>query len=188
MKSNEYNVKGIKITIMEKPEFEAVGFTRPVNLDGGMIYSFINELSESGQINKLVETLNEPQQIWVCLSDVGCSPNNTYCKVCDLSCSGFQTRCTVCVKKTEKHDFSKFAEAELFTLCVPASEWALYEMNDKQSAENLHVYEMVKEIGYEWNTDVRLHLDNEHECYHDGDWNFDEKSYYFLLPVIKNTI
>ena len=33
MVANEFNIKGIKITISEKPKFDVVGFTRPVNLD-----------------------------------------------------------------------------------------------------------------------------------------------------------
>ena len=111
------------------------------------------------KIQKLAETSATPQQIWVCLSD---------CQSCGLGCSGFQICCRVCVEKTENHDFSKLADDEISAFLLPASEWVLYETNDKQSTEYLHkigVYELVKKIGYKWNESVRLHFDNEHECY-----------------------
>jgi hypothetical protein len=188
MNTNEFNAKGIKITIIKKSEFEMVGYTKPANLGDGSISLFVKDLVENGQMDKLSTTLKSQQQIWVCLSDVSCSKNNTICPICDMSCSGFQVRCIVCVEKTENHDFSEFKDNELFTLHLPASEWALFELNDSQSAENLHkfgVYELVKETGYKWNESIRLHFDNEHECYNNGEWNPD-KNYYFLLLVISN--
>lgn len=182
MKANEFYVKGFKINIIKKPNFETIGYTRPVNLDGGSIGMFIKELTESGQIDKLAATLQSSQQIWVCLSDVGCSDNNTICKVCDLSCSGFHVRCTVCVEKTEKHDLSHFKDGELFEFSVPASDWAVFEVNEEQDPTDLHtfgVYNMIGEIGYKYNDKIRLHFDNEHE------WEASKKMH-FLLPVIRN--
>ena len=181
MENDEFIVKGFKITIIEKPQFGIVGFTRPVNLDGGMISSFIRELTENGQMKKLTETLQTNQQIWVCLSDIKCSEEKKYCKPCDLNCSGFQTRCTVCVEKTEKHNFSKFIDGELFTFDVPISKWADFEVNENQSPTELHqhdVYEIINETGYKWNSKIGLHFDNEHE------WQ-PGKIMHFLLPVIK---
>lgn len=177
MGTNEFNVKGIKLTIIKKPEFEMVGFKRPVNLGDGSIGLFIRHLVEDGKVQKLTETLATPQQIWVCLSD---------CQSCGLSCSGFQVCCRVCVEKTVNHDFSKLADAEISVLHLPMSEWVLYETNDQQSTEYLHkvgVYELVKEIGYQWNESIRLHFDNEHECYNNGEWLLG-KTYHLLLPVV----
>jgi len=180
MEANQFNVDGIKITIIEKPEFDAVGFTRPVNFDDGSIGLFLNELSESGKIKKLAETLQTPQQIWVCLSGADCGEDGKCCLICDSSCTGFHTRCTVCVEKTESHDFSRFDERDLFTLRIPATEWADFEIGNGQSFTEFHKYspyERVREIGYEWNNKVGLHFDNEHEE------SIPNKGLHFLLPV-----
>ncbi len=177
MQTNEFIIKGVKLTIIKKPEFEMIGYKKPVNLGDGSIGSFISRLVENGKIKKLAETLATPQQMWVCLSD---------CQSCGLGCSGFQVCCRVCVEKTENHDFSKFADDEISAFRIAASEWVLYETNDKQSTENLHkigVYELVKETGYKWNESIRLHFDNEHECYNNNEW-ISGKTYYFLLPVV----
>lgn len=177
MQTNEVMIKGVKLTIIKKPEFEMVGYKKPVNLGDGSIGAFIRRLDEYGKIKKLEETLAAPQQIWVCLSD---------CQSCGLGCSGFQVCCRVCVEKTENHDFSEFSDNEISSFRLAASEWVLYETKDKQSTENLHktgVYELVKEIGYKWNENIRLHFDNEHECYDNDGW-ISGKTYYFLLPVV----
>lgn len=174
---NEYNVKGVKLTIIQKPAFEMVGYKRPANLGDGSIGAFIQQLNKDGNISKLERTLASPQQIWVCLSD---------CQSCGLNCSGFQVCTRVCVEKTENHNFSEFADDELSSLHLAASEWVLYETNDKQATDDLHevgVYEFVKQIGYKWNESIRLHFDNGHEIDHDGEWIFD-KPYHFLLPVV----
>ena len=177
---SEFDVKGFKTTIVHKPDFCVVGYTRPVNLDGSSIGQFIKELTEKGQISKLLESSQEPQQVWVCLSDVNCADSSTICEVCDLSCTGFDTRCTVCVEKTVNHDLSEFNEGELFMLSIPASRWAVFEVNEEQNSADLHrfdVYMMVGEIGYKFNEKIRLHFDNEHE------WE-PGKRMHFLLPVI----
>ena len=153
MKNLEFTVNGFKITILEKMAFKAIGLTKFVRLDGNSIGLFINEITLNGELNKLKKTLGDPQQIWVCLS--GNEGNaNTDC------------RCTVCIIKTEKHNFSEFQEDELYTLDVPMSEWAEFEVNEKQSPTELHqndVYKIIKETGYKWNSKIGLHFDNEHE-------------------------
>jgi len=179
MSVNVFNVKGFKITIIEKTGFDAVGFTRPVNFSDGSIGLFLYELSENGQMKNLLETLQTPQQIWVCLSGANCGDSGN-CLICDSSCAGFDARCTVCVEKTENHDFSLLNKNELFTLRMPASEWTDYELVEGQSFTDLHkngVYEMVNEIGYEWNNKIGLHFDNEHEE------SLPKKGLHFLLPV-----
>jgi hypothetical protein len=166
MKPNEFSVNGFKITIVQKPNFKAIGYTRPVNLDGRSIGVFLKELNENGQMDKLTATLQTPQQVWVCLSDEGYL--------------GSDCRCTVCVEKTEKHDFSQLTEEGLHTLYVSASEWADFEVGEDQSPAELHsfdVYKMVEEIGYTFNWNVGFHFDNEHE------WGSGKKMH-FLLPVI----
>jgi hypothetical protein len=163
----EFCVNGFKITILEKPAFKAIGMTKFVRLDGNSIGLFLNEITENGKLGKLGKTLDDPQQIWVCLS--GNEGNS------DADC-----RCTVCVIKTEKHNFSDFENNDLFTLDVPMSEWADFEVNEKQSPTELHqgdVYKMICETGYSWNSKVGLHFDNEHE------WELGKKMH-FLLPVI----
>lgn len=117
MSTKEFSIKGIKLTILKKPEFEMVGFKRPVNFGDGSIGRFIRELNETGKMQKLAETLAAPQQIWVCLSD---------CQSCGLGCSGFQACCRICVEKTEHHDFSKIRENEISEIRLPTSEWVLY--------------------------------------------------------------
>ena len=177
MNTDNVSVKGVKLTIIKKSEFEMVGYKKPVNLGDGSIGMFISQLVESGKMKKLSETLSSPQQIWVCLSD---------CQSCGSGCSGFLICCRVCVEKTERHNFSKFTDDELFAFPLPASEWVLYETNSQSATENLHkigVYELVKEIGYKWNESIRLHFDNEHECYENNEW-IPGKTYYFLLPVV----
>jgi|GEM_PF-941030 hypothetical protein len=185
MRTSVFDVQGAKITIIEKPKFDVVGFTRPVNLDGGMISSFINELSANGQLNKLAETLQTPQQIWACLSDVRCAENRKYCTPCDLNCANFHTRCTVCVEKTDKHDFSSFENGELFMFSVSASKWALCEASDKDSAVNfiMNYSGVIKETGFCFDNNIGLHFDNQHECFVDSTWDFSTKKYYFLMPV-----
>jgi len=180
MGAKEFHRKGFKITVIEKPAFEAVGFTRPVNLNGGSIAQFIKELTENGQMNRLAATVQAPQQIWVCLSDGSRSCSQSFCPICDLSCAGFDVRCTVCVEKSEEHDFSQLEEGGLFRFRVPASQWADFEVNENQSPTQLHqldVYQLIGEIGYQWNDKLRLHFDNEHE------WA-PGKTMHFLLPVI----
>lgn len=171
------SVKGVKRTIVKKPEFEMIGYKKPINFGDGSIALFLSQLEESGKMKKLSETLSTPQQIWVCLSD---------CQSCGLGCSGYHACCRVCVEKTKNHDFSKFADKELFSFSVPASEWVIYETNTKTATEDLHkvgVYELVKEIGYKWNESIRLHFDNEHECRIGDKW-VPGKVYRFLLPVM----
>ncbi|MCL1951559.1 MAG: hypothetical protein FWF60_01900 [Oscillospiraceae bacterium] len=174
MGAKEFHRKGFKITVAEKPAFEAVGFTRPANLDGGSIARFIKELKEDGRYAKLAATLPSPQQIWVCLSDGSHACGKRFCPACDMSCAGFDVRCTVCVEKTAEHDFSRFGEGELFTFSVPASQWADFEADENQSFDP---YQLAGEIGYQWNDRIRLHFDNEHE------WE-PGKTVHFLLPVI----
>ena len=145
MNTDKFVIKGVKLTIINKSEFEMAGFKKALNLGDGSIALFISQLAESGKIKKLSETISTPQQIWVCLSD---------CQSCGRGCSEFHVCCRVCVEKTENHDFSKFADNEIATFTVPASEWVLYETNNKIDTETLHkfgVYELVKEIGYRWN-------------------------------------
>ena len=177
MSTGKFSIRGVKLTIIKKPEFEMVGFKRPVNLGDGSIGFFVRQLLENGKMKKLAETLATPQQIWVCLSD---------CQSCGFGCSGSQVCCRVCVEKTENHDFSKLADDGIFAFRLPPSEWVLYETNDRQATDYLHevgVYELVKEIGYQWNESIRLHFDNEHECYNNNEW-IPGKTYYFLLPVV----
>ena len=162
----DFNINGFKVTTICKSNFDIVGYTRLVNLDGNSIAKFIKELNENGQVKKLCSTLQTPQQIWVCLSGA--------------ENSGFDCRCTVCVEKTETHDFSQFEENELFKLSSPSSEWADFEVGESQSPTELHsfdVYKMVEEIGYKFNEKVGFHLDNEHE------WSPGKKMH-FLLPVV----
>ena len=169
MSAKKFCVNGFKITIFKKPSFEAVGFSRFVRFGEGpdSIGVFLGELSKNGNMKKLADTLDAPQQIWVCLSG---SEN-----------SGADCRCTVCVEKTDKHDFSKFEDEELFTLNIPESEWADYEVGNGQSFTDLHkndVYKMICEIGYDFNGKVELHFDNEHEE------SLPNKELHFILPVI----
>jgi len=179
MKKKEFRLHGFKISIIQRPAFKVAGYTRPVNLDGNSIALFIKELAESRQMSKLAATLQSPQQIWVCLSDVNCSGSKRFCAVCDQSCSGFHTRCTVCVEKTEQHDFSQFNDNELFSFSVPASEWAEFEVGEDHATGELYrfdAYKVVGEIGYQWDDKIRLHFDNEHE------WE-PGKAMTLLLPV-----
>ncbi len=177
MNTNKISVDGINLTIIKKPAFEMIGYKEPANLGDGSIGLFIRQLTESGKMKKLSETLSKPQQIWVCLAD---------CQSCGRGCSGFHVCCRVCVEKTDGHDFSKFSDQEVSAFSLPASEWVLYEADSQAAVGNLHrtgVYELVKEIGYKWNDSIRLHFDNEHECYSEGIW-ISGKTYYFLLPVV----
>jgi hypothetical protein len=164
---NEFCIHDLKITISKKNAFEAIGFSKFVRLDGVSIGAFIKEITENGLLNKLKETLIDPQQIWVCLSgNEGQS---------DADC-----RCTVCIIKTDKHDFSQFKKNDLFTLYVPESEWANFQPIKGKSSTYLHkkgVYNITGEIGYKFNNKVGLHFDNEHE-------EDSGKEYHFLLPVI----
>lgn len=153
------------------------GFKKSTHLGDGSIARFLQELTENGKIRKLTETLNGTQQIWVCLSD---------CQSCGMECSDFHVCCRVCVEKTEHHDLSGFEKEELYCFSVPESEWVLYETKDKEAMEYLHktgVYEFVRQIGYKWNEKIRLHFDNEHECYENGEW-VKGKTYQLLLPVV----
>lgn len=155
-----------------------IGYKKPANFGDGSIEQFIRRLVESGKIKKLFETLSVPQQILVCISD---------CQSCGWGYAGFHVCCRVCVEKTQRHDFSKFAEDEISSFLLPASEWVFYEANSRSAAENLHkigVYEFVKEIGYKWNESIRLHFDNEYECYSNDEW-IPGKPYRFLLPVVQ---
>lgn len=177
MKIKEFHIDGVKLTIIKKPAFEMVGFKKPVHLGDGSISLFIHQLTESGEIKKLLDTLPSPQQIWVCLSD---------CQSCDRGCLNSDICCRVCIEKTENHDFSIFKNGSISAFSIPASEWVIYETKDSQSTEMLHnigVYEFVKQIGYKWNENIRLHFDNEHECYSHNKW-IDGKTYQFLLPVV----
>lgn len=177
MNTNEFHINGVKLTIIDKPAFEMVGYKRAVNFGDGSISSFISQLADSGKLRKLTETLQSQQQIWVCLSD---------CQSCGMGCSGFQVCCRVCIEKTEKHDFSVFENNKISAFSLATSKWVLYETNDKQSTQNLHsvgVYEFVKKIGYKWNESIKLHFDNEHECYNDDEWIIG-KTYRFLLPIV----
>ena len=179
MSAKEFNVQGIKLTIIAKPAFEMIGYKTPANLGDGSIARLIAQLSESGKMAKLAGTLHSPQQVWVCLSD---------CLSCGVNCSGFHVCCRVCVEKTENHDFSKFADDELSVLRLPASEWVLYESDIERASEILHkndggVYDL-KNFGYKRNDNISLHFDNEHECYNNGEW-ISGKTFYFLLPVVQ---
>lgn len=162
-----YYVNGFKINIVKKPAFTAIGFTRLVKLGDGSIGVFLKELETTGRMKQLLKTINSPQQIWLCLSDNEKLPAE-------------HTRCTVCVFQTEKHDLSTIPENELFSLHVPETDWADFEVVSDQSPTEMHshdVYKMVGKIGYQWNRKVRLHFDNEHE------WET-KKSMHFLLPVV----
>jgi predicted transcriptional regulator YdeE len=169
MEKNEFWVNGFKITILNKPAFKAIGLSKFMYCsDGHSIGDFLNEIKNNGQLNKLEKTINYPQQVWVSLSDNEGTPNS-------------DCRCTVCIFETEKHDFSQFEKNELFSFDIPASEWADYEVNEKQSPTELHqgdVYKMIGETGYKFNQKVGLHFDNEHE------WEPGKKMH-FLLPVTK---
>jgi hypothetical protein len=177
MSANEFYVNGVKLTIIKKSAFEMVGYKRSVNFGDGSISSFIDQLAEDGKLIKLTETLQSQQQVWVCLAD---------CQSCGIGCTDFQVCCRICIEKTKNHDFFNFENDEISVFPLPASEWVLYETNDKQSTENLHnisIYEFVKKIGYIWNENIRLHFDNEHECYNGDRWIIG-KTYRFLLPVV----
>ena len=177
MNTNVFNVKGIKITIIEKPEHEMIGYKKSMNEGDGSLDLFVRELAENGKIDKLTGTSQNLQQIWLCLSD---------CLSCGLGCSGVDFCSIVCIEKTKNHDYSAFKDDELFTFCLPASKWARYEIYDIQSWDNLFefgIYELVQEIGYKWNNAIRLHFDNQFECHSNGQWN-DGKVGYFLLPVV----
>ena len=126
----EFNINGVKTIIINKPDFDIIGYTRLVNLNGSSIAKFIEELNETGQMKNLSKTLQTPQQIWVCLSGAGNSE--------------FDCRCTVCVEKTKAHDFSRIEENELFTLSAPASEWADFEIGENQSPTELHSFMYTK--------------------------------------------
>jgi predicted transcriptional regulator YdeE len=164
--AEEFHVRGFRISIVRKPAFEAVGYTTFVRLDGTSIGAFIRALTDGGQMQKLSSTLQAPQQVWVCLS------GNEGRR--DADC-----RCTACVERTPAHDFSDFAEGELFVLHVPASAWAVFEVGTEQTPRELHhvgVYNMIGEIGCSFNHTVGLHFDNQHE------WK-PGKTMHFLLPV-----
>ena len=164
--TEEFNVKGFRISIVRKPAFEAVGYTTFLRLDGTSISAFIQTLTEDGQMQKLSSTLQESQQVWVCLA--GKEGHR------DVDC-----RCTVCVEETPAHDFSGFEEEELFSFEVPASAWAVLEVGAEQTPSELHslnVFKMVGEIGCNFNNKIGLHFDNEHE------WE-PGKTMRFLLPV-----
>ena len=164
--AEEFYVRGFRISIIRKPAFEAVGYTTFVRLDGTSIAAFIRALTDGGHMQKLSSTLQAPQQVWVCLS--GKEGRR------DADC-----RCTVCVVRTPAHDFSGFAEEELFVLHVPASAWAVFEVGPEQTPSELHrigVYNMIGEIGLGFNDEVGLHFDNQHE------WE-PGKTMHFLLPV-----
>ena len=164
--TKEFCVEGFRISIVRKPAFEAVGITKFVRLDGTSIAAFILSLTDGGQMQKLSSTLRATQQVWVCLSG---NEGRT-----DSDC-----RCTVCVERTPAHDFAEFAGEELFVLHVPASVWAVFEVDAEQTPSELHragVYKMIGEIGCKYNNEVGLHFDNEHE------WE-PGKTMRFLLPV-----
>jgi len=169
MSTNEFNVKGIDLTIIDKPEHEMIGFKKSAK-DDGSVPLFVSQLYENGKINKLTKTLQQPQQVWVCLSD---------CLSCGLNCSDFEFCCIVCVEKTESHDFSEFAEDELFTFHLPASKWVRYESYDKDIFE-YGIYDLVQEVGYKWNDSIPLHFDNQNDYLkiHSKDRNC------VLLPVV----
>lgn len=176
METKEFSINGVNLTIIKKPKFEMVGFKRAVHLGDGSIGLFIRQLTESGKIKELMDTLQSPQQLWVCLSD---------CQACGLGCTNSEVCCRVCIEKTAAHDFSMFKD-RLTAFTVAASEWVVYETRDKQATAKLHdigVYDFVKQIGFKWNEEIRLHFDNEHECYNNGEW-IDGKIYRFLLPVV----
>jgi hypothetical protein len=163
----EFCVDGIKIKIFEKPAFKAIGLTKFVRLDGKSIGQFLDEIRENGKYKKLEKTLDDPQQVWVCLSD---NEGNS-----DADC-----RCTVCVMKTEKHNFLEFDENELFTLDIPMSEWVDFEVSEKQYDTGLpqfDAYKMIGNTGYKWNSKIPLHFDDQHE------WE-PRKKMHLLLPVI----
>lgn len=166
----KYHLNGFHVSIINKPAFDITGFTAFAKEGDGSIHAFLQELEDGGRMQKLVETLDEPQQIWVCLSG-----NEGYAEA--------DFRCTVCVERTKNHDFSHFSQDELFTLHAPESAWAVFEVGKHQSPQDLHrigVYHMIGEIGYRFNSKVGFHLDNEHE------W-VSGKPMYFYLPVIKST-
>ena len=174
MSTNEFNVKGIKLTIIEKPEHEMIGYKKPTNEGDGSLDLFVKQLIENGKIDKLA---TETQEVWLCLSD---------CLSCGMNCSGFDFCSIVCVEKIENHDYSAFSKGELFSFRLPVSKWVCYELNDIQSWDNLFkygIYELVQEIGYKWNDTIRLHFDNQTWCHSNGQWN-KGKIGYFLLPVV----
>jgi hypothetical protein len=167
MDKKEFCVSGFKVTIIQKPAFEVIGFSKFVHLDGVSIAKFLDELKRNGQYNKLEKTLDVPQQIWVCLSGNEGQP--------DADC-----RCTVCVEKTDENNFSQFTENELYRINVTESQWADFEINKNQTSTEFHKignYGMLKQIGYEFNNKVGLHFDNEHEEYLGG-------GMHFITPVI----
>lgn len=177
MNAKEYQIQGIHLTIQNKPAFEMVGFKKPANLGDGSIGAFIHQLTESGKIQKLKDTSTVPTQVWVCLSD---------CQFCGMGCTGYHVCCRVCVEKTERHDFSAFEEQELYAFSLPASEWVLYETHNPDATKTLHqigIYELIKQVGYQWNETIRLHFDNEHECYDKQNTWIPGKTYHLLLPV-----
>ena len=167
-KQNEFNVKGIKMTIIEKPEHEMIGYKQSMK-DDGSVGLFIERLYRNGKIDDLAQSLQKPQQVWVCLAD---------CLSCGLQCSGIDYCCIICVEKTKEHDFSKIADNELFTFCLPASKWVRYESTDQDIFE-YGIYDLVQEIGYTWNDTIRLHFDNQHDCMKQH-----TKSNIVLLPVV----
>ena len=172
-----FKEKGIKATIIEKPEHEMIGFKQSANLGDGSIDKFVKRLIQEGQISRLEQTANPSQQVWLCLAD---------CLSCGLACSDKEVCCIVCIEKTEKQDFSAFTNDELFTFRLPASKWVRYEVHDIQSWDRLFecgIYDLVKEIGFKWNDSIRLHFDNQFECHSEGQWN-NGKVGYFLLPVV----
>ena len=170
MNSNEYIIKGIKATIIEKPEHEMIGYKQPAK-DDGSVPLFVSQLFESGKINKLAKTVQTPQQVWVCLTD---------CLSCGLNCSGFDFCCRVCVEKTINHDFSEFVKNELFTFRLPTSKWVRYESSQDKDIFEYGIYELVQEVGYKWNDAIRLHFDNQYDCVRTKA----EDGNYVLLPVV----
>ena len=169
MTISEFNVKGIKLTIFEKPEHEMTGYKQPAK-DDGSVPLFVSKLHESGKIEKLAKTLQQPQQVWVCLAD---------CFSCGLNCSGFDFCNVVCIEKTMNHDFSEFKNDELFTFKLPASKWVRYESQDKDIFE-YGIYDLVQEVGYKWNDAIPLHFDNQYDCIK----NKQEDDNCVLLPVV----
>lgn len=177
MSDKTFIVNGVKLTIQRKPAFEMIGYKKAVRFGDGSIGSFIDQLTESGKLDKLAHTVPFQQQIWVCLSD---------CQKCDRGCSDFDACCRVCVEKTDRHDFSQLADDELTSFQLPGSEWVLYEATNDKTVRKLHqigAYELVKEVNFNWNDTIRLHFDNEHECYRGDEW-IAGKTYRFLMPVV----
>jgi hypothetical protein len=177
MSANEFNARGIKLTIVEKPEHEMIGFKKSANEGDGSLDLFVSQLIKSGKTTQLAQATQPSQEVWLCLSD---------CLSCGLNCTGVDFCSIVCVEKTENSDFSAFEDNELFTFRLPASKWVRYELNDVQSWDNLFefgIYDLVQEVGYKWNNTIRLHFDNQTWCHNDGKWN-EGKVGYFLLPVV----